>query len=120
MKKMIFSMFFLAVFLSVFAQFSISSNKRFLLKDGKPFFWLGDTGWELFHRLSREEADKYLKRRSEQGFTVIQAVVLAEMDGLHKPNAYGQTPLLQDDPSKPNEKYFEHVDYIIDKAAAYN
>ncbi|MGZ8525697.1 MAG: glycoside hydrolase family 140 protein, partial [Chitinophagaceae bacterium] len=24
------------------------------------------------------------------------------------------------DPSKPNEKYFEHVDYIIDKAASYN
>lgn len=105
---------------TVAAQFSISSNQRYLLKDGKSFFWLGDTGWELFHRLDREEADRYLKRRSEQGFTVIQAVVLAEMDGLHTPNAYGHTPLLNDDPAKPNEKYFEHVDYIIDKAASYN
>ena len=102
------------------AQFSISSNQRYLLKDNKPFFWLGDTGWELFHRLNREEADRYLKRRSEQGFTVIQAVVLAEMDGLHKGNAYGEIPLMNDDPAKPNEKYFEHVDYIIDKAASYN
>ncbi len=101
------------------AQFNVSDNQRYLVKDGKPFFWLGDTGWELFHRLDREEADRYLKRRSEQGFTVIQAVVLAEMDGLHKGNAYGETPLINDDPSKPNEKYFEHVDYIIDKAAAY-
>ena len=102
------------------AQFSVSSNHRFLLKDGKPFFWLGDTGWELFHRLNREEAAAYLKKRSEQGFTVVQAVVLAEMDGLHTPNANGDIPLLNDDPATPNEKYFAHVDYIVDKAASYN
>ena len=102
------------------AQFSISPNNRYLLKDGKPFFWMGDTGWELFHRLDNEETDRYLKRRSEQGFTIIQAVVLAEMDGLRTPNAYGETPFINDDPAKPNEKYFEHVDYVIDKAAAYN
>src|SRR5215204_479769 len=100
-------------------QFSVSADKHFLLKDGKPFFWLGDTAWELFHRLNREEADRYLKRRSEQGFTVVQAVVLAEMDGLHTPNSYGETPLIDDDPARPNEKYFENVDYIIDKANEY-
>src|SRR5712664_2608646 len=95
----------------------VSSNKHFLVyEDGKPFFWLGDTAWELFHRLNREEADQYLKTRSEQGFTVIQAVVLAEMDGLHVPNFYGEKPLIDDDPTKPNEKYFEHVDYIVNKA----
>jgi hypothetical protein len=64
--------------LSSGAQLSVSANKRFLVtKDGKPFFWLGDTAWELFHRLSREEADKYLKNRAEKGFTVIQAVALS-------------------------------------------
>jgi len=120
MKKVINIFFFLGLFIDAFPQFSVSQNKRFLLKNGKPFFWLGDTGWELFHRLTREEADQYLKRRSEQGFTVIQAVVLAEFDGLHTPNANGDIPLIDDDPAKPNEKYFEHVDYIIDKAASYN
>jgi len=68
---------------NVSAQFSISDNHRFLLKDGKPFFWMGDTGWELLHRLNREQTDQYLEKRSEQGFTVIQTVVLAELDGLH-------------------------------------
>jgi len=120
MRKTMLAVFLVVAMLNAFCQFSISDNKRFLLKDGKPFFWLGDTGWELFHRLSREEADKYLKRRSGQGFTVIQAVVLAEFDGLHTPNANGDTPLINDDPTKPNEKYFQHVDYIIDKAASYN
>ena len=102
------------------AQFSVSSNGRFLLKNNQPFFWLGDTAWELFHRLDSSDADYYLKRRSEQGFTVIQAVVLAELDGLHTPNSYGEKPLLNDDPGTPNEKSFEQVDYIIDKARYYN
>jgi len=99
------------------AQLSVSDNKRFLeTADGKPFFWLGDTAWELFHRLTREEAEKYLKNRADKGFTVIQAVVLAELDGLHEPNPYGETPLENDDPTKPREAYFQHVDFIIRKA----
>ena len=98
----------------------VSDNKRYLVhQNGTPFFWLGDTAWELFHRLNREEADQYLKKRAEQGFTVVQAVALAEFDGLKEPNPYNETPLLNDDPTKPNEAYFKHVDYIIDKAAQY-
>jgi Protein of unknown function (DUF4038)/Putative collagen-binding domain of a collagenase len=95
----------------------VSENKRFLMTEaGKPFFYLGDTAWELFHRLTREEAETYLKHRAANGYTVIQAVVLAEFDGLHAPNPYGHTPLVNDDPAKPNEKYFEHVDWCIKKA----
>ena len=120
MKKFSLLLILLASFYPLFAQFSISPNKHYLLKDGKPFFWMGDTAWELFHRLNRQDADRYLKHRSEQGFTVIQAVALAEFDGLNTPNAYGEKPLVGNDPEKPNEKYFEHVDYVIDKAASYN
>jgi Protein of unknown function (DUF4038)/Putative collagen-binding domain of a collagenase len=119
MKRTFALLTLVALTVSASSQFTVSANHRYLLKDGQPFFWLGDTGWELFHRLDRAEADVYLKKRSEQGFTVIQAVVLAEMDGLHTPNAYGDLPLLNDDPATPNEKYFTHADYIIDKAAEY-
>jgi hypothetical protein len=98
-------------------QLKVSENGRFLtMSDGTPFFYLGDTAWELLHRLSREEAETYLKRRAEQGFTVIQTVVLAEMDGLNAPNAYGERPLVDNDPAKPNERYFEHVDWVVRKA----
>jgi len=96
---------------------NISSNGRYIEKsDGTPFIWIGDTGWELFHRLDREDATEYLETRAKQGFTVIQAVVLAEQDGLRTPNPYGDLPLADLDPEKPNEKYFEHVDYIVNKA----
>jgi hypothetical protein len=96
----------------------VSENKRFLVfEDGTPFFYLGDTGWELFHRLNKDETEKYLENRRAKGFTVIQAVALAELDGLNTPNAEGNKPLIDNDPLKPNEAYFSHVDWVIRKAA---
>jgi hypothetical protein len=101
----------------------VSENKRFLVhEDGTPFFYLGDTAWELFHRLNREEADKYLQNRATKGFTVIQAVALAEVDGHRDPNPYGHLPLVDLDPAQPavkdgpNNDYWDHVDYIVEKA----
>ncbi len=120
MKKIICLLIFCFIANILSAQFSVSANHRYLLKDGKPFFWMGDTGWELFQRLNREDAAQYLQHKAEQGFTVIQAVVLAELDGLHTPNAYGDTPLINDDPATPNEAYFKQVDYIIDKADSFH
>lgn len=110
-------LFSLCVFHLTPAQLRVSPDQRFLqTADGKPFFWLGDTAWELFHRLTREEAEMYLKNRADKGFTVIQAVALAELDGLHDPNPYGEIPLENDDPTKPREAYFQHVDFIIRRA----
>lgn len=113
----ILTILFLFAYVLSEAQLQVSANNRFLqTADGKPFFWLGDTAWELFHRLTREEAEKYLKNRADKGFTVIQAVALAELDGLHDPNPYGEVPLENDDPAKPREAYFQHVDYVIKRA----
>ena len=104
-------------------QLKVSDNHHFLVTEtGAPFFWLGDTAWEIFHRLTREEADRYLQNRADKGFTVIQAVALAEFDGLHAPNAYGHKPLIDDDPTRPDVQdgpandYWDHVDYIVKKA----
>ena len=59
----------------------VSDNRRFLVTEkGEPFFWLGDTAWELFHRLTREEATRYLENRAKLGFNVVQAVALAELE----------------------------------------
>src|SRR6478672_3124248 len=99
----------------------VTANGHYLqYEDGTPFFWLGDTGWELFHRLNLEEINRYLDNRSSKGFTVIQAVLLAEFNGLHKANQYGQLPLQNDDPTKPNEAYFKFVDTVVKLAASKN
>jgi hypothetical protein len=107
----------------------VSETKRFLvLSDGTPFFWLGDTAWELFHRLNREQAVEYLDLRAKQKYTVVQAVALAELDGIDDPNPYGDLPLIDRDATRPavtpgndpsSEKEYDdwdHVEFIIDEA----
>ena len=95
----------------------VDESRNYIVdSNNKPFFWLGGTAWELIHRLNREEVDFYLEDRAKKGFTVIQTVILAELDGLRTPNAYGHLPLFNMDPEKLNEQYFEHVDYILNKA----
>jgi hypothetical protein len=109
----------------------VSDNQRFLVtEDGKPFFYLADTAWELFHRLNREEAVRYLDKRASQHYTAIQAVALAELDGITDPNAYGRLPLIDKDPARPavtpganpfnprEYDYWDHVEYIVDQANA--
>ena len=79
-----------SAFAAAGGRLKVTENRRYLqYENGKPFFYLGDTAWELFHRLNREEAAQYLSNRSQKGFTVIQAVVLAQLGGLTVPNRFG-------------------------------
>ncbi len=97
----------------------VSEDHRSLIdQQGKPFFYLGDTAWELFHRLDRDQAVVYLKDRAKKQFTVIQAVVLAEFAGLVEPNASGHLPLVANDPKRPVDAYFADVDFVVDRADA--
>lgn len=86
--------------------------------DGRPFFWLGDTAWQLVASTTRDECSYYLRTRARQGFTVVQAVVLAEMDGVNTASALGQRPFVDNDPLKPNDAYFDRVVEIADEAAS--
>jgi len=92
----------------------VSPNGRhFVTGNGKPFLYLADTAWQLFKRLNHEEVDAYFTNRAAKGFTVIQAYVLR---GLKAPNLHGELTLVDGDPTRPNEAFFENVDYIINRA----
>lgn len=92
----------------------VSADKRYLTTEkGRPFFYLGDTDWELFHRCTREDVEHLCKDRASKGFNVLQAVALAERDGLRTPNVYGHCPFVDLDPTKPVEEYWEHVDWTV-------
>jgi hypothetical protein len=127
-KKLLIAIFLIIISCAVFAQhewkhgrLKVTSDGHYLqYEDGTPFFWLGDTGWELFHRLKKEEIEKYLENRRQKGFNVIQAVILAEFDGLRKPNQYGEIPFIDLTPTKPNEKYFELIDWTVKEAMNKN
>jgi hypothetical protein len=107
----------------------VSANGRYLEAGGKPFFWLGDTGWLLLSKLNREQVEQYFTARERQGFTVIQVMVL------HRPEMANPLtgPALVDgdvarprvtpgnDPAKPGEyDYWDHLDWVVDRAAAHH
>jgi hypothetical protein len=97
--------------------------------DGTPFFWLGDTGWEMLHRLSREEIADYLENRKNKGFNVVQTVIISEFIHMDKAvNYYNDSILVSENPELPaitqgnsptSEKeydFWDHVDYAVKKA----
>ncbi len=96
----------------------VERGGHYLEAGQRPFFWMGDTAWELIHGTTREECSYYLATRARQRFNVIQTVVLAELDGIRKPSALGLAPFRDEDPAKPNEAYFDRVVDIVDEAAS--
>lgn len=98
---------------------AISAHGRYLSRTvtKEPFFWQGDTAWEIFHRLNKTDVDLYLRDRADKGFNVIQAVIIPELNGTTHPNYYGYLPIENSDPTKPIEEYFQNVDYVVERAA---
>jgi acetyl esterase/lipase len=98
----------------------VSPNGRYFVdQDGRPFFYLGDTAWLLFQRLDRAEVEEYLHDRAGKGFTVIQAYVLRGLGARHPDgnrSLLGEPPLLDRDPTRPNEAFFKNVDFVINRA----
>jgi hypothetical protein len=105
----------------------VSTNGRFLQhQNGEPLFWLADTGWLLFEKLTRDEAKHYLANRREKGFNVIQCMVIHSLPSV---NTYGNSAFIENDITQPLETpgnkfgnnneydFWNHVDYIIDEAA---
>ena len=101
----------------------LSENKRYLMYESrKPFFWLGDTAWLLFQKLSPDEAEVH-KDRQSKGFNVIQAVLIHQETNT---NVYGESALYDGSITKtfvngkPDLKntnsYWNHVDKVIDMA----
>ena len=87
----------------------VSANGRcFVRHDGTPFFWLGDTAWELFRGFTPDDARAVVQRRKQQGFTVLQ-VMLNGVDDGHTPNPGGGTPWLGGDPLAPAHSRQSHV-----------
>lgn len=95
----------------------VSPNGHYLVQsDGAPFFWLGDTAWELIHSATLDEVDYYLRTRQQQGYTVVQTVVLAELDGITRPTPEGWLPFERGNPARPDKAYFDKVDAIVTMA----
>ena len=93
-----------------YGHLQVSYNKRYLMNGSKPFFWLGDTAWLLFEKLSESEIKAYLKNRKHKHFNVIQATLV------HSSPAVSSLEILIDrDFAKPNAggRYWAKVDQVV-------
>lgn len=101
---------------------TISSDGHHFLKDSRSFFWMGDTVWQFLTHWDSSAAAIYLKDRQAKGFTVVQAFIAYDWNNTHctvpVKNLHGDGPWLNDDPSTPNEAYFENVDHLVAQAAS--
>jgi hypothetical protein len=95
----------------------VGPSRRYLVDQrGAPFLLQGDAGWSLISGLTKEESEQYLENRSQKGFNTIM-VNLIEHKFKGPANRYSDGPFLKPgDFSTPNEKYFEHADWVIRKA----
>jgi len=101
----------------------VSANKRFLVdQKDDPFLLQGDAPWSLFVGVTKEDVEMYLANRSQKRFNTLLVNLIEHKFCKDPPkNFYGEAPFtIPGDFSGPNERYFEHVDWIIRKAADYN
>jgi len=95
---------------------NVSQNGRYFVDaNGKPFYFLADTQWELFRRFTPAEAKVILENRKAKGFSVVMVMLTGVGDGTG-PNFAGQHPWLNDDPATPNPAYFTNVDAVVKMA----
>ena len=95
------------------ASLRVSANGRYFVDEmGKPFFWLGDTQWQLSRDVPMADVCEILTRRKKQGFSAFQVMMTGVGEGL-LPSLEGHKPWLNDDPATPNDAYFKHVDAVV-------
>lgn len=102
-----------------YGKLTVKDDCPYLFNGDKLFFWLGDTAWLLFHKLTREEISLYLRNRAEKGFNVIQAVFAHYFPAV---NVYGRNAFIEDKISQPDDlgedSYWKRADMVVAEAEA--
>jgi len=104
----------------------VSENGHYFVKDGAPFFWMGDTLWPAASMYSEEELEFYFSLRKEQGFNVVHIMLpWASFNGdliiTNKGTNTDELPFwLNNNPATPNEEYFKLVDMVVRIAAKHD
>lgn len=96
----------------------ISANRRYLTdQKDTPFLLQGDAPWSLIVGLTKEEAERYMDNRRQKHFNALMVNLIEHKFCKDPPkNPYGVEPFTEPgDLSTPNEEYFAHADWIIEK-----
>jgi len=98
----------------------VEPGKRYLVDaEGRPFLLHGDAAWSLIAQPKDADVERYLQDRRSRGFNTILVNLIEHHYADHPPqDAAGDPPFLTPgDFGSPNDKYFEHADWVLHKAA---
>jgi hypothetical protein len=108
---------------------TLSADKKYLINTitNKPVFITGEQAYSLATNLwSNKDIELYLSTRQSMGFNLIWVGAVDQAYLVNPPaNALGQVPFIGYPGlggqafTQMNEKYFEHLDYVIQRAAAH-
>ncbi|HKJ85101.1 MAG TPA: DUF4038 domain-containing protein [Spirochaetia bacterium] len=90
-----------------------ASGHFFRNSDGSPFFYLADTVWMLFNKLTEREARSLFEDRAAKGFTVIQSVIFRDLFEPNTPNAHGVKPFASDADMREVRMNPEWIAYVV-------
>lgn len=86
-------------------------NRSLQHANGRGFFWMADTAWDLYKNTDAN-ITLYMDNRAQKKFTVIQALAMYHSETWSN----DQMAFKDGNLSEPNEKYWEHIDYLINTA----
>ncbi|CAG5002828.1 hypothetical protein DYBT9275_02974 [Dyadobacter sp. CECT 9275] len=82
---------------------------------GMPFLMVADVAWQLLRKLSYEDGVKYFDIRKSQSFNTVLVQVLPGLPTQR--NFYKTAPFINNDISKPDKAYFDHLEKIVAAAS---
>lgn len=88
-------------------------------RNGKPFLWIADTCWFLAFKIPDEDVIHYLDDRAARGINTVQCMLIPwtrEGDDTW----FGEPPFHDQRFDRPNEAYWEHVDFVVEAARERN
>ena len=103
----------------------VSDNGRYFVNgEGEPWFWIGDTQWNLWRCHTPLEAAEILENRTRLGFSLVQVMLsgwgigVPEDEVFHVPAATVAGEAYPDrNLGSPNEEFFSGVDGVVAEAA---
>lgn len=97
----------------------VSDNGRYLTyADGTPYFYLGDTAWEIVWKSTRDQVERYMLDRKKKGFNAVHVVASSHffLPEYGIANQYGEHFFLDSALTLPNPRFYDYLDTIVARA----
>jgi hypothetical protein len=126
MNKVMLSILFFAA-LNISAQqilfpLKASENKKYIVDaNNNPVFLKGCATWRIGYNVTIKETKRFLEDRKSKDYNTLLVQISPDYDGGgNVPNIYGERLFHDGDVSKPNEKFFSHVDSVLQVCSDMN